>query len=117
MKKQYKHTIAIDVDGVLADFEGEFCDRFGAENRHNSNLHARYPDIDPDIINEFVASPDTYANSYPIFGGIHLCNKARELGFYILLITSRPKTTAEVTRRWLEGYEVPYNDLIYYSKY
>ena len=113
MKKNYKHTIAIDIDGVLANFEGEFCDRFGDDNRHLVSLSARYPDVDKDLIDEFSNDPNTYADLVPYFGGIHLCYKARECGLYVLLISSRPKHLAEVTRNWLEGYDVPYNELIY----
>jgi len=103
----------MDIDGVLADFEAEFCERFFSGNRHLSNLHRRYPTIDKDIIDEFVNTPETYERLLPIFGGLLLLRQARALGFYILLMTSRPKYLAEVTRNWLDGYEVSYHELQY----
>lgn len=113
MRRNYKHTIAVDIDGVVADFEGEFCDRFGYENRHLVNLEARYPEIDAGIIQEFVNSPESYENLAPIFGGYLLLRQAKSLGFYVVLITSRPKNCAEVTREWLEGNDTPYHELWY----
>ena len=103
----------MNIDGVLADFEGEFCDRFGFENRHLVNLEERYPDIDKEIIREFVNSPSTYEDLVPLFGGIRLLRDAKEKGFYVLLITSRPKQVTEVTREWLEDYYIEYNELWY----
>jgi hypothetical protein len=108
---KYDKTIAIDIDGVLADFEGEFCDKFGTANRELANLHKRYPKVDPDLIDEFINSPNSYKDLAPIFGGILLVNQARMKGWYILLLTSRPEYLAEVTKVWLEGYDIQYNDL------
>lgn len=108
-----KNTIAIDIDGVIADFEEEFCDRFGSENRQYSRLSQRYPEISRDLIDEFANNPNVYSDLRPIFGGILLCHQARERGMYILLITSRPKHLENVTRLWLERYAVSYNELIF----
>lgn len=108
---KYNKTLAIDIDGVLADFEGEFCDRFGTDNRWYADLPSRYPRVDPELIDEFINSPATYKDLAPIFGGVLLVNQARERGWYILLLTSRPEYLAEITRIWLEGYRVEYNDL------
>lgn len=113
MKRNYKNTIAVDLDGVVFDFESEFCDRFGYDNRHLFDLHSRYPKIDKDLINEFVSDPEVYENLLPIFGGILFLRLAKRLGFYIWLVTSRPKHLAEVTRNQLEGYDVPFHDITY----
>lgn len=115
MKRNYKHTVAIDVDGLIFDFEGSFCDAFGHDNRHLYSPYQRYPKVDPDVITEFMNDPETYRTLLPMFGGIHLLVTAKNLGFYVLLLTSRPKHLAEVTREALEGYDVPYNE-IWYSK-
>ena len=112
MKRNYKYTIAVDIDGVLADFEGEFLDRFGYANRHMNSLSARYPETDVELIKEFVNSPSTYERALPIFGGlVALLGGAKANGFYVLLITSRPKHLAEVTKEWLEGYEAQYDEI------
>lgn len=109
--RKYKYTVAIDIDGVIADFEGEFCDRFGDKFRELPDLFSRYPEIDPLIISEFVGSPDTYRNLAPLFGGFLLTQQARGLGLYTVLMTSRPKHLAEVTREWLESHYIVYNEI------
>lgn len=113
MKKiNYKGAVAVDIDGVISDFESEFCDRFGYERRDLYSLYERYPNVDPGLIEEFVSSPSSYENLVPIFGGaVALLGTLRARGHYILLMTSRSKKLAEVTREWLEGYEIQYNEL------
>jgi len=114
MKKiRYVSSLAVDVDGVLADFEEEFCHRFGKKNRHLADLHQRYPEVDPEIINEFVESCMTYENLIPIFGGNLLIRQAQERGVYVVLLTSRPKSCMETTKEWLESYDIPYNEIVF----
>ena len=113
MARTYKNTIACDLDGVVVDFEGSFCDIFGHDNREMSNLFKRYPKVDKVIIEELVNDPEAYRTLLPMFGGIDFLVMARKLGFYILLLTSRPKHLAEVTRDTLEGYDIPYNEIWY----
>lgn len=113
MKKiNYKGTVIVDVDGVIADFEEEFCERFGYDHREMYSLHQRYPNVDKELIDEFIMSPDSYERIIPIFGGaVALLGTLRSRGHYIVLMTSRDKKLAEVTREWLEGYEIQYNEL------
>lgn len=113
MKKiKYSQTVLVDMDGVIADFESEFCDRFGYEHREMFNLSARYPEVDKSLIEELVASPYSYENLIPIFGGaVALLSNLRSRGFYTVIMTSRSKELAEVTREWLEGFEIQYNEL------
>lgn len=113
MKKiKYSQTVLVDIDGVIADFESEFCDRFGYDNREMFNLSARYPEVDKSLIEELVASPYSYENLIPIFGGaVALLSNLRSRGFYTVIMTSRSKELAEVTREWLEGFEIQYNEL------
>lgn len=109
MKKQ---KIAVfDCDGVLADFEGEFCDAFGTKNRHLYSLSARYPEVDPDLIKEWVNDAENYRNLNPIFGGVTLLNQLKSKGFFIVLVTSRPEKLEKVTIEWLELYNIPYDSL------
>ena len=42
-KMRYRGTIAVDIDGVLADFEKKFCEDFGEDNRHLYSFYGRYP--------------------------------------------------------------------------
>ncbi len=104
--------IAFDIDGVLADFEGEFCERFGIANRDKYDLHSRYPAVDPGLISEFLTSPDVYLNLAPIFGGVEFLREFHTRGFQVVLITSRGSNLREVTEKWLNNYYIHYSELV-----
>lgn len=112
-KPMYRGTIVVDIDGVLADFEREFCDAFGYHNRHLYALEARYPDVDPMLIREFVTDPENYKELNPIFGGLLFCRQAHARGWYILLMTARDRALRDVTKNWLAKYGVVYNELMF----
>lgn len=108
MKKQ---KVAIfDVDGVLANFEEAFCEAFGNKNRHLYSLSARYPEVDPDLIKEWVNDEENYRHLNPIFGGITLLNQVKARGFRIVLLSSRPRHLEKVTNDWLHLYNVPHDN-------
>lgn len=110
--KKYKHTVFVDMDGVIADFESEFCDRFGYDNRPLYNLSSRYPEIDQMLISEFVESPSSYERLIPIFGGaVALLGLLASRGAYIVILTARSKKLAQVTREWVEGYQLLFNEI------
>jgi len=113
MKKiNFSQTVVVDVDGVIADFEAEFCDKFGYDHREMYSLSARYPEVDKSLIDEFVESPYSYERIIPIFGGaVALLSNLRSRGYYTVLMTARSKKLTEVTREWLEGFEIQYNEL------
>lgn len=108
-----KQYAAVDCDGVLADFEGEFCERFGSENRHLVDLYWRYPKIAPELIEEFIESPKTYEDLEPIFGGLYLVSSLHKSGYGIILMTSRPPAAYKVTEGWLKRYYISHNELIF----
>ena len=112
-KMKYRGTVMVDIDGVLADFEGKFCDAFGEDNRHLYSLESRYPDLDPELVKEFVRNPESYADLSPIFGGLLYCRQAHQRGWYVLLMTSRDKSLREVTKSWLHKYSVVYHELVF----
>lgn len=109
--KQSK-AIVFDIDGVLADFEWAFCDKFGYNHRDYTNLMERYPE-QRDVIEEFITDPGTYADLMPIFGGTVLLFSAWEKGYRIYLMTSRPFNSRDVTNRWLKYYNLYYDELIF----
>lgn len=114
-KMVYRGTIAVDIDGVLADFEGKFCEDFGYKNRHIYKLGDRYPDLDRDLILEYVQNPSNYVDLAPIFGGLLFTRQAHTRGWYILLVTARDRSLREVTKNWLAKYSVVYHEL-YFAK-
>ena len=113
MKMKYRGTICCDIDGVLADFEKKFCEDFGYASRHLYSLEKRYPEIDPELIKEYVKNPENYRDLAPIFGGLLFCRQAHSRGWYILLVTSRDKFLREVTKQWLAKYGVVYHELVF----
>jgi len=48
--KTNNYVIAFDLDGVLLDWEFDFCSKFGNKSRHLPNLFERYPEVDPGMI-------------------------------------------------------------------
>lgn len=112
-KMKYRGTICCDIDGVLADFEGKFCEDFGGDNRHLYSLEDRYPNVDRDLIAEYAKNPDNYIDLAPIFGGLMFCRQAHQRGWYVLLMTSRDKSLRAVTQNWLHKYSVVYHELIF----
>jgi len=108
-----KQYAVVDIDGCLADFEGEFCERFGSENRHLVDLRWRYPNISPDLIDEFIESPETYRDLVPIFGGLYLVSSFRKAGYGIILMTSKPPAAYKVTEHWLKSYYIFHDELIF----
>lgn len=112
-KMKYRGTIMVDIDGVIADFEGKFCEDFGNDNRHLYGLESRYPELDPELIREYVGNPENYIDLAPIFGGILFCRQAHQRGWYVLLMTSRDKKLREVTKEWLQNYSVVYHELMF----
>ena len=112
MKKNNK-AIVFDVDGVLADFDGEFCKKFGYSNRNFIDLVARYPEKEQEIL-KFISDVSSYEDLEPIFGGMVLLAQAKQRGYRVVLLTSRPLWTKEVTENWLKRYFYEY-DALYFA--
>ena len=105
-------TIVFDIDGVLADFEGAFCEKFGYSNRNFIDLVSRYPEKEQEIL-KFISDTSSYEDLEPIFGGGVLLAQARQKGYKVVLLTSRPLWTKEVTEEWLKKYWFDYDDLYF----
>lgn len=97
--------IVVDVDGVLADFEGKFVQAFGEDRRELESLESRYPNLGSRI-NQFVNNPLTYQNLEPISLGMAIVDFLNDNGYDVNIITSRPLDTEWVTRRWLKKWGV-----------
>lgn len=103
--------VVVDVDGVLADFEGHFCARFGTDHRDLVNLEKRYPWC-RDAIQKFVKRPDTYRHLKPLRVGVEIARWLREEQNAILhIVSSRPLGTYEITQHWLRDNRIPYTSL------
>ena len=104
-KPVYRGIVVFDLDGVLADFEGAFCEAFGYDNRHEYQLGKRYPEH-ADTVSGWVQEPKNYAELAPIFGGVMWMNQVMSLGFYTAIVTARPTSLKEVTENWLNKYNI-----------
>lgn len=102
------HSVVLDIDGVLADFEGYFCYRFGWENRNLYKLEERYPKRVEEI-EYFVQSPMTYSSLNLIELGAKIARFCENQGFEISIVSSRPKSAEDVTMKWLQRNKIPFN--------
>lgn len=102
--------VVLDMDGVLADFEGYFCKRFGNEKRNLTKLDERYPNKALEI-DDFVLDPITYQNLYPIGLGKQIALWLDKNGFEIHIVSSRPASAYSITKNWLVRNGIPFHSL------
>lgn len=103
--------VVVDIDGVLADFEGHFCEIFGSENRHVVNLQQRYPHLKSSVVSSFVQDCDTYRYLDPIQVGLDIVEWLNKQGVVVHIVSSRPVGTTRITRKWLQDFHIPYTSL------
>ena len=101
----YRGLVVFDLDGVLADFEGAFCEAFGYDNRELYSLEGRYPD-QADTVSEWCREPENYVDLMPIFGGLLYLRQALEAGFYVVVMTARDPKLRTVTELWMNRYNI-----------
>lgn len=104
-------TVVVDVDGVLADFEGAFCEEFGYERRELVSLESRYP-AQARKINAFLNDGFVYKNLKPLERGLEIVHYLNENGFDVNIVTARPFGLESVTRDWMKRYGVRYSSII-----
>jgi hypothetical protein len=102
--------VAVDVDGVLADFDGAFCRKFGWNKRHIYSLQQRYPTKKFEI-ELFVMSLYTYERLDILSLGVKIVRFLYENGFSIHIVSSRPENTDRVTGEWLKRHRIPFHYL------
>ena len=115
--------VAMDIDGVLADFEGflvDYLDTVFSNLQHNRDvydLRKRYPVTEVrECASRFTADPNTYYAVPRIDEGFQLMDEIlRTLGD-VLLVTSRPVACETFTKRWIaremKEWGMNYNDLL-----
>lgn len=104
-------TVVVDVDGVLADFEGAFCEKFGYDRRELVSLESRYP-AQARKINAFLNDGFVYKNLKPLELGLEIVRYLNENNFEVSIVTARPFGLELVTRDWMKRYGVKYSSLI-----
>lgn len=99
--------VVVDIDGVLADFEGQFVKVFGAERRELESLEGRYPKQAREI-DRYVNDPFIYRNLQPIPLGLELVDFLDSNGFYVKIVSSRPPETQYMTLKWLKKHGIKF---------
>lgn len=102
--------VVFDIDGVLADFEKAFCEKFGWDRREEYSLEKRYPS-DKEEIHEFVSSPSTYANLATVSLGVEAINFMTASGWEVSIVSYRPDDSFGVTFSWLKNNKIPFLSL------
>ena len=110
----------MDIDGVLADFEGWLVERvhekFGAiAAYHNRHLYSWADRWDGKIL-EYASTLTRDKHSYhgldPILDGVRFVKELANLETPILYVTSRPKECHHITSRWLQRNVWRFDDAI-----
>lgn len=104
-------NVVMDIDGVLADFEGKFCRSFRCwSSRDKINLEHRLPSK-ADRIKNWVANPKVYSRLNPILLGLEIAKFINSEGHDLCLVSSRPAYMSKVTVNWLKTYNVQWASL------
>lgn len=102
--------VVVDIDGVLADFEGAFCKEFGHDNRELVSLEKRYP-LRAKEITKYINDPISYKNLDLLLVGKQITDFLYNSGYEISLVTSRPMGCYYTTRDWLFRHRVNFFSL------
>lgn len=131
MEDDLKRVAAIDIDGVLANFE-DFLVEFmksiypevGGKNRHLYSLRQRYKGVRgaAETAIAFSQDPNAYYGLHPIEGGFMFLKEVLDHGFDVVLVTARPTfpgykksarfTTQSWLRRNLVNFGIDFDDLL-----
>ena len=105
------NLVIADVDGVLADFEKAFCQKFGWQHREYHSLELRCHPIERESVSLFVSLSSTYSRLDIVPLGCEIAKFLDEQGHTVDLLSSRPIWTQLVTELWLEQNKIPYSSL------
>jgi 5'(3')-deoxyribonucleotidase len=105
-----KKTVVVDIDGVLADFEGRLdrtlSAKFGDRSRSDRSkytMEERYAK-DLEVLKyalDFIADPNSYYGLDECEGGINFVETLMDDGYKVLYVSARNESAYSITRRWL----------------
>lgn len=104
------NKVVVDIDGVIADFEGAFCEEFGYERRELVSLESRYPNRAIEI-SKFINNGFVYKKLQPYDLGLDIVDYLMDYGMEVHIVSSRPYFLEGVTRTWLKRHGVNYTSL------
>ena len=105
------NRVVVDIDGVLADFEGAFCLEYGHDNRERVSLEERYPNKATSI-RKFINDPFVYTHLNPIQLGLDIVEWLNENNYEVSIVTARPFGFDGVTRAWLSRHGVKFSSYV-----
>lgn len=103
--------VVVDMDGVLADFDGAFCLEFGYERRGFASLENRYPEHRREIL-KFINDGNVYAHLNPLQLGLDIVKWLNKNGFEVCIVTGRPFGFDSLSIGWLKRYGVKFSSYI-----
>lgn len=119
--------IYLDLDDVLCESARGFLEvlrrDFGRDVEfdalHSFDLSVSLG-IDRDELRTFmraVHEPDVLLGMTPIDGALEVLGGWRDAGHEMRVVTGRPPTSRDVSKRWLAAHQVPYDGLTFVDKY
>ena len=112
--------IGVDMDGVLADFDKSWVDKWNED--HGTNIEYKHCDH-WDALTELtgVEYPewwewastrgDLFLDAEPLPGAVRGMQLLKSLGHDIVIITAKPRWAAGHPSTWLREYNIPYDEL------
>jgi len=111
--------LVLDLDGVLANLAPELSYRmvrsFKTKNiptvfnvRDCANVEHR---VTLGWVREQFADPSLFLNAVPHAEAWFYCNHKFDQGSDIMLMTERPEETLHITERWMDEWNLAYNDI------
>ena len=119
--------IYVDFDDVLSEtgrafvtvLEREFGRTVAFEDIVSFDL-GRSLDLNPDELAEFFVAAhrdEVLDRVEPMAGALEVLNSWVRGGYEISIVTGRPPSTEEASRRWLDRHRVPFHSLTFVDKY
>ena len=88
--------VIIDIDNTLSIA----TDRFKMAEKENGKTDW-----------DFVHAPENLIKDKPNLPMIELAKNYKQIGFEVIILTGRPESTRNITKEWLQKYNIPYNKL------
>lgn len=88
--------VIIDIDNTLSIAN----DRFKLAEKDNGKIDW-----------DFVHRPENLIKDKPNLPMIELAKNYKENGFEVIILTGRPESTRDITKEWLQKYNIPYDKL------